>query len=146
MALALLISAVPPAYWWQKIAVSTWFEPNREVVDFVYTTLHQLATSSLVIDNIQTAFVFQTGPAHLKESSKFGTEHLKYFISRSDRAQIVLPLAKAVPLNHSFKWIWSLSSQSAAYHQQLGRYLGPCYFHILEVIDTRPNLNRNMKI
>ena len=56
-ALALLMMANPPAYWWQKIAVTTWYEPSSEVVAFVYTTLSQLADGS--IDVIDAASVFR---------------------------------------------------------------------------------------
>ena len=58
-AFALLLEGVPAAHWWQKMAVSTWYEPDDEVVSFVYTTLYQLTNGSLIINDTGIAFVFQ---------------------------------------------------------------------------------------
>ena len=43
-AFSLLVLANPPAFRWQKIAVSTWFEQNAQVASFVYTTFASLAS------------------------------------------------------------------------------------------------------
>ena len=118
--------ANPPAYWWQKIAVTTWYEPSSEVVAFVYTTLSQLADGS--IDVIDAASVFRVFLLVIR-----GQIAWNYWFIRSDKAQIVLQLAKPAPLDDSFAWIWSRSAISAAYGRQLGRFLGPHNFDLFEV-------------
>lgn len=60
---------------------------------------------------------------------------VEIFSIRSDRAQIVLPLAKVVPLSFSFNWIWSLPGLMEAYNQQLGRFLGPYTSDLSEVME-----------
>lgn len=52
-AFSLLILANPPAYRWQRIAVSTWFEHSAQVVSFVYTTLHSLAKNIQPVANMK---------------------------------------------------------------------------------------------
>ncbi|EFX74857.1 hypothetical protein DAPPUDRAFT_323929 [Daphnia pulex] len=76
-AFTLLILANPPAYRWQRIAVSTWFEHSAQVASFVYTTLSSLASNIEPVEN-------------LKELS--------------EKAQIVLPLAKRVPLGLKYSY------------------------------------------
>ncbi len=52
-AFTLLILANPPAYRWQRIAVSTWFEHSAQVSSFVYTTLHSLASNIQPVENLK---------------------------------------------------------------------------------------------
>jgi len=52
-AFTLLILANPPAFRWQKMAVSTWFEPSAQVASFVYTTLYSLANDALPLENLK---------------------------------------------------------------------------------------------
>ena len=52
-AFTLLILANPPAYRWQRIAVSTWFEHSAQVASFVYTTLYSLAMDTQPLDNLK---------------------------------------------------------------------------------------------
>jgi hypothetical protein len=52
-AFTLLILANPPAFRWQKMAASTWFEPSAQVASFVYTTLYSLANDALPLENLK---------------------------------------------------------------------------------------------
>jgi len=54
-AFTLLILANPPAYRWQRIAVSTWFEQSAQVASFVYTTLYSLAKDIQPLENLKEA-------------------------------------------------------------------------------------------
>ncbi|KAI9559672.1 hypothetical protein GHT06_013677 [Daphnia sinensis] len=127
-AFTLLILANPPAYRWQRIAVSTWFEHSAQVASFVYTTLHSLASNIEPVEN-------------LKELS--------------EKAQIVLPLAKRVPLGLKYSYnlkrshLMAESNAGAEFHSEMfnseesifpkslyGRLswvLGPYHFDIFEL-------------
>ena len=52
-AFTLLILANPPAYRWQRIAVSTWWEHSAQVASFVYTTLYTLAQNDHPLENLK---------------------------------------------------------------------------------------------
>lgn len=52
-AFTLLILANPPAHQWQKIAVSTWFEPSAQVASFVYSTMYSLANNVMPLSNLK---------------------------------------------------------------------------------------------
>ena len=44
-ALSLLFVSDPPQVFWQRVALSTWFETNHQVVHYIYTTVTSLAAS-----------------------------------------------------------------------------------------------------
>lgn len=44
-ALTLLFASNPPAAFWQRVALSTWFESDHRVAQYIYTTITGLVTS-----------------------------------------------------------------------------------------------------
>lgn len=61
IALVLLVSTNPPAFRWQKIAFSTWFEPSPQVASFTYDILYNLARSDHIDCSLRQLWVFPSG-------------------------------------------------------------------------------------
>lgn len=63
-ALSLLFVAIPPMAFWERVALSTWTEPNDQVAHYIYTTISRLVftlTINYCIKCNSILFILQLG-------------------------------------------------------------------------------------
>jgi hypothetical protein len=126
-----------------------------QVASFVYTTLHSLASNVEPAENLKELYVDSIVCFLVLILIEVIFRHLSGLIIRSEKAQIVLPLAKRVPLglkySYNLKWSQMVAERNAgaefhsemfnseesifpkSLYSRLSWILGPYHFDIFEV-------------